>query len=140
MKVVVDLALHKVNEAAKAVAYVRNQLRSETEQLGQLNEYLEEYRTTSRTHGAQGISVQQFMTYNDFADSVERAIGQQEQQVSVVQGQLDQLRKHWQKLDARHKGLEKLLTSIQQEEDAQAQKQEQKEQDEFASRAGKRVW
>lgn len=140
MRVVVDLALHKANEAMKAVAYVQNQLRSDQEQLEQLHQYLEEYRSSSRTHGTQGISVQQFRIYNDFADNVERAIGQQQQQVATVQGQLSQLREHWRKLDARHQGLEKLLNKILLEEDAVAQRQEQKEQDEFASRAGKRVW
>lgn len=51
MKVVVDLAKHKVNDAAKALAYVQNQLRNDQDQLVQLNQYLEEYRTSSRTEG-----------------------------------------------------------------------------------------
>jgi flagellar FliJ protein len=140
MKVVVDLAKHKVNEAAKALAYVQNQLRSDQDQLVQLNQFLEEYRTSSRTEGAKGISVQQFQIYNDFAENVELAIVQQEQQVRVVQGQIDQLRQYWQQMDARHKGLEKLLNNIRKEEDAADERQAQKEQDEFASRSRRRVW
>jgi flagellar FliJ protein len=140
MKVVVDLAKNKVNEAAKALAYVQNQLRSDQDQLVQLNQFLEEYRISSRTEGAKGISVQQFQIYNDFAENVELAIVQQEQQVRVVQGQIDQLRQYWQQMDARHKGLEKLLNNIRKEEGAADDRQAQKEQDEFASRSRRRVW
>ncbi|MDX1490432.1 MAG: flagellar export protein FliJ [Pseudohongiellaceae bacterium] len=140
MAVVVDLAKHKVQEAAKAVAYVQNQLRQEEGQLVQLHEFLDEYRANSREQGSKGISVQQFRIYNDFAENVEQAIVQQKQQIGVVEGQLEQVRQHWRHLDARFKGLEKLLDKIIAEEEAEAERQLQKEQDEFASRSNRRVW
>lgn len=138
---IVQLALRKVQDAARALAYVQEKLRADQNKLQQLEDYLVEYRGARQSMGAKGMSAQQFMNYNRFSENIERAITQQTQQVATVARQVEQVRQHWQKLDARHKGLEKLYERLLLEENAALEKQLQKEQDEFAGRRhGKSHW
>ncbi len=141
LDVVVGLALRKAQESARALAYVQEKLRSEEQKLTQLEYYLVEYRSAQHQQGTQGISAQQFRNYNRFSANIEHAIEQQRQQVAAVARQVEQVRQHWQALDARHKGLEKLRDRLIQEENAAHERLLQKEQDEFAScRHGKSAW
>ncbi|MDP1932012.1 MAG: flagellar export protein FliJ [Gammaproteobacteria bacterium] len=141
LNVVVGLALRKAQESARALAYVQEKLRSEEQKLKQLEHYLLEYRSTQHQQGTQGISAQQFMNYNRFSANIEHAIEQQKQQIDIVTRQVEQVRQHWQALDARYKGLEKLRDRLVQEENAAQERVLQKEQDEFASRRhGKSLW
>lgn len=134
LAVVVTLAQRKADESARALAYIQQRLRADQQQLQQLEEYLVEYRTSLQTQGQQGVSAQQFRVFVNFSQNVERAIEQQKQQVATVTRQVEQIRRHWQRLDARHKGLEKLHARLLLEESAAQERVAQKEQDEFAGR------
>ncbi len=134
LETVVDLAKRKLDEAGQALAFIQNKLKDEEGKLTQLQEYLVEYRTTIQTAGAKGLSVQAFRRYNDFSDNVAKAIAQQTQQVATVKQQIEQIRRHWQMLDARHKGLQKLRDKALLEEAAAYERAQQKELDELAGR------
>ncbi|MDO9316641.1 MAG: flagellar export protein FliJ [Gammaproteobacteria bacterium] len=134
LAVVVTLAQRKAEESARALAYIQQRQHADQKQLEQLEEYLVEYRTSLQTQGQQGVSAQQFRVFVSFSQNVERAIEQQKQQVATVIRQVDQVRRHWQRLDARHKGLEKLHARLLTEESAAQERLAQKEQDEFAGR------
>jgi len=133
IQVVVDLALRKAQEGARALAFVQQRLLAEQEKLGQLESYLLEYREGLLVQGRKGVSVQQFRIYNDFRGNVEKAIVQQSAQVATVNRQVEQVRRHWLTLDAKHKGLEKLLDKLRGEERAEQDRLEQKAQDEAVS-------
>ncbi len=134
LAVVVTLAQRKADESARALGYIRQRLQADQQQLQQLEEYLVEYRTSLQTQGQQGVSAQQFRVFVNFSQNVERAIEQQQQQVATVTRQVEQVRRHWQRLDARHKGLGKLHARLLLEESVAQERVEQKEQDEFAGR------
>ncbi len=134
LETVVDLAKRKLDKAGQALAFIQQQLGDEENKLAQLQEYLVEYRTTIQTAGAQGLSVQAFRRYNDFSDNVAKAIAQQTQQVATVKQQVEQIRRHWQMLDARHKGLLKLRDKSLLDEAAAYERAQQKELDELAGR------
>ena len=141
LAVVVALAKRKTEEAARALAYIQQRLQADQQQQDQLEQYLLEYRGALQTQGQQGVSAQQFRVFVDFSQNVERAIEQQKQQVATVMRQVEQIRRHWQKLDARQQGLEKLLARILVEESAAEDRIAQKEQDEFAGRRrGQSPW
>ena len=133
MQVVVELALRKAQEGARALAFVLQKLQAEQQKLGQLEQYLVEYREGLLAQGRQGVSAQQFRIYNNFSGNVEKAIVQQGVQVATVSRQVEQVRRHWLTLDARHKGLEKLLDKLRLEERGELDRLEQKAQDEYAS-------
>ena len=133
IQVVVDLAQRKAQEGARALAFVQQRLQAEQQKLGQLETYLLEYREGLLAQGRKGVSVQQFRIYNDFSGNVEKAIVQQGAQVATVTRQVEQVRRHWLTLDAKHKGLEKLLDKLRLEERAEQDRLEQKAQDEAVS-------
>lgn len=130
LQVVVDLALRKAQEGARALAFVQQRLQAEQRKLEQLEQYLVEYREGLQTQGRLGVSAQQFRIYHNFSGNVEKAIVQQGTQVATVSRQLEQVRQQWLTLDARHKGLEKLLETLRLEERIALDRQEQKAQDE----------
>jgi len=134
LQIVLDLALRKAREGAMAFAFMQSKLHAEEEKLGQLKQYLQEYRQALQTQGRQGVTVQSFRIYSSFSANVEQAISQQMQQVAAISRQLEQVRERWQSLDARHKGLLKLHGRILREERAVAERQEQKELDEHTAR------
>jgi len=131
---VIDLAKRKVDEAALALAFVQRKLGEEESKLGQLEQYLTEYRATIQSEGRKGFSVQEFRRYNDFSENVAKAITQQGAQVNTVKRQIEQVRRHWQMLDARHKGVLKLQDKALAEEYKAQERLEQKELDELAGR------
>jgi len=131
--IVVDLAQRKAQEGARALAFVQQRLQSEQEKLGQLEAYLVEYREGLLAQGRKGVSVQQYRIYNEFSGNVEKAIVQQSAQVATVTRQVEQVRRHWLTLDAKHKGLEKLLDRLRLEERAEQDRLEQKAQDEAST-------
>lgn len=137
---VVEIARRKACEGARALAYIQQKLQTEQAQLQQLHTYLEEYRASIQQQGVAGVTVQHLRLYHDFSHNVERAIEQQGRQVQVVAGQVEQIRHHWQQLDARHKGLEKLQQRLLKDEERLAERQSQKEQDEFCNRMRKPTW
>ena len=134
LEIVVDLAQRKVEETALALAFVQRKLGDEQSKLEQLEQYLCEYRATIQSEGRKGFSVQEFRRYNDFSENVAKAISQQTQQVSTIKHQLEQVRRHWLMLDARHKGVLKLRDKALSQENIAQERQEQKELDELAGR------
>jgi flagellar FliJ protein len=133
IQVVVDLARRKAQEGARALAFVQQRLQAEQDKLGQLEAYLVEYREGLLAQGRKGVSVQQFRIYNEFSGNVEKAIVQQSAQVATVTRQVEQVRRHWLTLDAKHKGLEKLLDKLRLEERVEQDRLEQKAQDEAST-------
>jgi len=133
IQVVVDLARRKAQEGARALAFVQQRLQAEQQKLGQLESYLLEYREGQLAQGRKGVSVQQFRIYNEFSGNVEKAIVQQSAQVATVTRQVEQVRRHWLTLDAKYKGLEKLLDKLRLEERAEQDRLEQKAQDEAST-------
>ncbi|MCB1664510.1 MAG: flagellar export protein FliJ [Pseudomonadales bacterium] len=131
---VVQLAERRAQDAAQALAFVQQRLQDEQQKLEQLEQYLAEYRDTVAQEGRKGLSVAVFRRYNDFSDNVMKAIAAQTQQVNTVRRQVEQVRRHWQMLDARHKGILKMQDKVRQTESLEAQRQEQKELDDIAGR------
>lgn len=131
---VVDLGKRKVDEAAQALAFVQRKLVDEAQKLEQLEQYLLEYREKTQSEGRKGFSVQEFRRYNDFSENVSKAITQQTQQVNTVKHQIEQVRRHWQLLDARHQGVLKLRDKALSQESIAQERLEQKELDEIAGR------
>ncbi|MEZ5527902.1 MAG: flagellar export protein FliJ [Gammaproteobacteria bacterium] len=127
---VVQLAQNRAQEAAQALAFVQQRLQDEQNKLEQLQQYLAEYRDTVAQEGSKGLTVAVFRRYKDFSDNVSKAIAAQTQQVSTVRRQVEQVRRHWQMLDAKHQGLLKLQDNARQAENLLSRRQEQKELDE----------
>ena len=131
---VLKIAKLKVMQGAKAMAYMSHKLKQENERLEQLQQYQQEYWQGMVDAGRKGITAQNLKLYSTFTQNVDTAIGHQKNQIVHVENQLQQVRQYWQTLDAKHKGLGKMVDKIKLEELKVEQRFEQREMDELQLR------
>lgn len=131
---VIDLAQLKSKQGLQAVAYMQKRVLEEQEKLAQLSACRDDYHVTEKG-GAQSINAYYLKSYRDFTGNLDLAMRQQTGQIATVENQLQQVRKHWQMLDGKHKSLVKTQANIVLQEDKKLAMQEQKQQDEHVSQA-----
>lgn len=131
---VLRLADREVQKAARALAFMQQRLQQEQDKLRQLHHYQQEYHELVIRDGSAGISSARLQMISSFSGNLDNAMTQQEQQIALVQGQLDQVREHWRSKDLRYRQLEKMMDRIRVEEDARRARQEQRTHDEYARR------
>ncbi len=133
---VLKIAELEAEKGARALGFIQRKLDSENDKLNQLQQYQLECRQNLLDAGRAGISGQQLSIFNHFAQKVDVAIAQQQQQIATVSAQLEQIRSYWQSLDRRHRSLEKMIEKIRGEEQRMQSRQEQRNHDEYARRSG----
>lgn len=131
---VLRLADREVQKAARALAFMQQRLQQEQEKLRQLHHYQQEYHELIVRDGSAGISSERLQMISRFSGNLDHAMTQQEQQIAIVQGQLDQVRQHWRSKDLRYRQLEKMMERIREQENARRVRQEQRTHDEYARR------
>lgn len=131
---VLRLADREVQKAARALAFMQQRLQQEEEKLRQLHRYQQEYHELVVRDGSAGISSARLHMISRFSSNLDQAMTQQEQQIALVQGQLEQVREHWRSKDMRYRQLEKMMDRIRDQEDALRARQEQRTHDEYARR------
>jgi len=100
--------------------------------LHELISYREEYsRRYSESCGG-GIGAMRLNEYRIFLSRLDQAIRQQQVQVEQARRDCDQKRQHWLASRTRAKALDKVMDRYQREELKDAERREQKEQDERA--------
>lgn len=131
---VLRLADREVQKAARALAFMQQRLQQEQDKLRQLHHYQQEYHELVIRDGSAGISSARLQMISSFSGNLDNAMTQQEQQIALVQGQLDQVREHWRSKDLRYRQLEKMMDRIRAQEDVRRARQEQRTHDEYARR------
>lgn len=131
---VLRLADREVQKAARALAFMQQRLQQEQGKLRQLHDYQQEYHALIVRDGSTGISSARLQMISRFSGNLDHAMTQQEQQIAIVQGQLDQVREHWRSKDLRYRQLEKMMDRIREQEKARRVRQEQRTHDEYARR------
>lgn len=129
---VIDLAELKSRQGLQAIAYMQKRVQEEQEKLAQLSACKDDYEL-SKNNKKQTFSSYYLKSFRDFSKNLELAMEQQSQQINAVEGQLQQVRQHWQTLDAKCKSLLKTQAKIAAEESKIESAREQKQQDEFVS-------
>jgi flagellar export protein FliJ len=129
---VIDLARLKSRQGLQAVAYMQKRVKEEQDKLAQLDAARDDYQFTGK-RAEQSFNAYYLKSFRDFAQNLELAMQQQTGQVAAVENQLQQVRKHWQILDAKYKSLVKTQAKIAADERQILVVQEQKQQDEFVS-------
>lgn len=132
MQVLVDLSKRKEDEVAKALAKDQERLLSDQKKLQDLKDYANQYE---QERNLLGLSPYLTTNYQHFVNRLQQAIQQQEQQVKRSQQQVNMAMKRWQNARAKTKGMDWLKDKNIQQEGVAADKQEQKQIDEFAGRA-----
>jgi flagellar FliJ protein len=131
---VVEHVEKNTQTALQAVAFSQRQLQQQQLRLQQLLAYRDEY---AGRHG-QGNEVQyqanQLKEFNRFMHQLDDTIQQQQQVVAMAERELEVKRQKWKLSQSRSDAMHKMVDRLQEHEQHQERRSEQKTMDEFALR------
>ena len=122
----------KEDRAVRAWNDGRMRLFQEQQKLQQLEDYVLGYQDSVSQEMQQATSAVRIQTYHAFIGRLNFAVEQQRQQVALVTEEIRQLEQNWRKQYGARKGMESLVDRYQMDERREADRLEQKEQDELA--------
>ena len=131
---VVEMALKAEREAARQLGQAQNQLLQVQRKLAELERFRADYQQQWIERGRQGVSGQWLLDYQRFLAQLETAVEQQSCSLAWHQDVVEKARVAWSEKYARLEGLRKLVERYREEARLLADKQEQKQLDEFAQR------
>jgi flagellar FliJ protein len=131
--IVEKLAKQREDQAAQALAQVREQLEIEDKRLLELAEYREEYLGYLDKQGALGISMQQWRRTQGFIDQLEDLAQRQQIAIDGWRAREQQVLDKWRQLYQRRKNIGQYLGKLSVEEVLAEDKKEQKVIDELIS-------
>ncbi len=137
IKTIVNIKATQEKTALEALGAVQKIFLDMQGQVDSLKTYRKEYQSRFERLGAKGANVLQLLEFRSFIDKLDKAIQGQEQELSSIETQLKAKRKLWEALHHKTHNLEKFFDSALAIEVQQADKREQLEQDERASRIGR---
>ena len=131
---VVDHVKQKEESALQAVAFSQQQLQIQIDRLQQLQDYKQEYEDNHLTNQARPYSVVEFQEIKRFMLQLDQTIEQQKQVVAMAERELELKRNNWKQTRSRSDAMNKMVDRLQQTEQKQLDKNEQKSLDELALR------
>jgi flagellar FliJ protein len=130
-----DLSSRNCEEAATRLDQAKKLLEQNKQKLSLLEEYRNTYATQLQTQLSQGLNVSSYCNFQQFLLTLESAIDQQNQQVLHCLHRVDIEHKNWQACERKRLSYNLLGQRAQLAIQHQLNKQEQKDTDEYASRA-----
>lgn len=134
-----DLAEKDVDNAAQQLGAMRRGCQQAEEQLKMLIDYQHEYRTNLNTDMAQGIGSQRWINYQQFIQTLEKAIEQHRQQVHQWTEKVDRALNFWREKKQRLQAWQTLQDRQLAAANLAESRLDQKKMDEFAQRATMRT-
>ena len=134
-----DLAEKDVDTAAQQLGAMRRGCQQAEEQLKMLIDYQHEYRTNLNTDMAQGIGSQRWINYQQFIQTLEKAIDQHRQQVLQWTEKVDRALNVWREKKQRLQAWQTLQDRQLAAATLAESRLDQKKMDEFAQRATMRT-
>ncbi|MDJ0833262.1 MAG: flagellar export protein FliJ [Gammaproteobacteria bacterium] len=131
---VVEHVRQEEETALQAVAFSQQQLQTQIDRLQQLQAYKLEYENNQLSDQATPQSVVEFQEFKRFLAQLDETIEQQKQVVSLAERELELKRNNWKQTRSRSDAMHKMVDRLQQSEQQQLDKNEQKSLDEFALR------
>lgn len=131
---VVDMALKAEREAARQLGLAQGQMQQVQHKLAELERFRADYQQQWIERGRNGVSGEWLLNYQRFLAQLEAAVEQQNRSLNWHRDVVEKARASWQEKYARLEGLRKLIERYRQEAQLLADKQEQKQLDEFAQR------
>ncbi|MEJ5066719.1 flagellar export protein FliJ [Enterobacter sp. MYb186] len=134
-----DLAEKDVDNAAQQLGAMRRGHQQAEEQLKMLIDYQHEYRTNLNTDMAHGIGSQRWINYQQFIQTLEKAIDQHRQQVFQWTEKVDRALNFWREKKQRLQAWQTLQDRQLAAATLAESRLDQKKMDEFAQRATMRT-
>lgn len=139
IKTIVEIKATQEKGSLEALGASQRKLLATQAQIESLRKYRQEYQDKFNQLGNAGISVVQLLEFRSFMDKLDKAIAGQEHALGECETDLMTKRKCWEGLHQRTQSLQKVCNSALAAEIRQEGKLEQLEQDERASRSGRRA-
>lgn len=133
---VITMAEETEREAAAKLARHQLQLQQAEQQLVGLEQYRHDYQQQWISRGRSGVTGEWLISYQRFLSQLETAIEQQRKSIQWHSQNVDKAREQWRQAYARLEGLKKLVQRYHEQARQRADRQEQKDMDEMAARAG----
>ena len=133
-----DLAQDAVEQATRQLGQVRKAQQAAEQQLSMLLNYQDEYRQKLNNQLSGGMESSNWQNYQQFIGTLEQAIAQHRQQLTLWGEKVDHAMKQWQDKQQRLNAFETLHTRAQSAELQLENKRDQKLMDEFAQRSAQR--
>lgn len=134
-----DLAEKDVENAAQHLGAMRRGYQQAEEQLNMLIDYQHEYRTNLNTDMSQGIGSQRWINYQQFIQTLEKAIEQHRQQLNQWSQKVEKALTFWREKKQRLQAWETLQDRQLAAATLAENRLDQKKMDEFAQRASMRT-
>jgi flagellar FliJ protein len=138
IKTIVEIKEAQEKKSLEALGASQRKLLAAQAQVESLKKYRQEYQDRFNQLGGGGISVLKLQEFRSFMDKLDKAIAGQQQSLSECETDLMTKRKTWEAMHHRTQSLQKVCNSALAAEIKQDGKLEQLEQDERASRSGRR--
>ena len=139
LQVIVDLKAKNEKKALETLGKVQTQKQTVEHQLESLQQYSQEYLSKYKALGESGVKIQQLLEFRSFMSKLDQAVIEQQQVISTLDEEISKARMHWKILYQKRQSLEKLVQSAFNEEQYIENKKEQFEQDDRASRIGRKM-
>ncbi|HCT4274408.1 TPA: flagella biosynthesis chaperone FliJ [Citrobacter freundii] len=133
-----DLAEKEVDDAAVLLGEMRRGCQQAEEQLKMLLDYQHEYRNNLNTDMGQGITSNRWINYQQFIQTLEKAIEQHRQQLNQWTQKVDQALNSWRDKKQRLQAWQTLQDRQTSAALLAENRLDQKKMDEFAQRAAMR--
>ncbi len=130
-----DLAEKEVESAAVRLGEMRKGFQQAEEQLNMLINYQFEYRNNLNDNMAQGIASTRWQNYQQFIQTLEKAIDQHRQQLGTWTNKVNQALNFWQEKQKRLQAWQTLQDRKAAETQLAENRLDQKQMDEYAQRA-----
>lgn len=139
LEVLVDLAEHRSNAAAHDLALLNKQGEQNEVKLQLLRAYLAEYRARLDELVREGLDGVRLRNYLSFLSRVERAVADQSAEVEKDRERIEIGRERWQAEERKRRTFETLVDRRTRESRLADARIQQKQSDEFGSRAALRL-
>ncbi|EAR20654.1 flagellar export protein FliJ [Nitrococcus mobilis] len=134
MEPIHHLASARATELAQAYAAQRELLDQEGERMAQLRGFRREYEQKLTVSGGQGIDAYRLRDYNAFLARIDQAIGHQQQSLTHLAAEVEELRRTWLDQWGNARALEQLVARYRRTEQRADAVREQRLNDALAQR------
>jgi len=133
IKMLIDLAQTEVDEAARRLGVLQQQLIESQRQLDALTQYRDEYRRRLAEDAQNGMDASHWRNFQRFIDTLDVAMGQQRTAIETTDTRLNASKLEWQSRMQKLNSFETLQNRAQQQENLRLARVDQRETDEFAA-------
>lgn len=138
IKMLVEIKSAQEKNTLEVLGAFQRKLLATQAQVESLRKYRQDYQDKFNQQGCDGITVAQLLEFRSFMDKLNKAIAGQEQALNECEMELITKRALWQGLHHRTQSLQKVCNAALASEMKQEGKREQLEQDDRASRLGRK--